>query len=208
MRDAREQLGRHRVALVGDEQVGMVDRVEPHLMREAIRHTQAHSQAPSAAITGSAWSTEESRADPLPPAQSPVIRSSSGGHQEESRTDPFTSRAWKVSLSRGRETRHRSDCATDPGFVKSVASSQRAHASTCESVSRRAITSSKVIRGHQRPSAYLRERLNARHHRRERVQVRVSGRMQQVEQHELLILEIGSGHGARSLEIGGGGGDA
>jgi len=152
VRDAREQLGRHRVALVGDEQVGMVDRVEPHLMREAIRQTQAHSQAPSAAITGSAWSTEESRADPLPPAQSPVIRRSSGGHQEESRTDPFTSRAWKVSLSRGRETRHRSDCATDPGFVKSVASSQRAHASTCESVSRRAITSSEVIRGHQRPS--------------------------------------------------------
>jgi hypothetical protein len=32
--------------------------------------------------------------------------------------------------------------------------------------------------------------------------------MQQVEQHKLLILEIGSGHGARSLEIGGGGGDA
>ena len=203
MRDAREQLGRHRVALVGDEQVGMVDRVEPHLMREVIRHTQAHSQAPSVAITGSAWSTEESRADP-----SHVIRRSSGGHQEESRTDPFTSRAWKVSLSRGRETRHRSDCATDPGFVKSAASSQRAHASTCESVSMRAITSSEVIRGHQRPSAYLRERLNARHHRRERVQVRVSGRMQQVEQHELLILEIGSGHGARSLEIGGGGGDA
>ena len=197
MRDAREQLGRHRVALVGDEQVGMVDRVEPHLMREAIRHTQAHSQAPSVAITGSAWSTEESRADPLPPAQSPVIKRSSGGHQEESHTDPFTSRAWKVSLSRGRETRHRSDCATDPGFVKSAASSQRAHASTCEErpearhhVIRGDPRRFEAISGHQRPSAairghhtssrghqevirrssaYLRERLNARHHRRERV---------------------------------------
>ena len=165
MRDAREQLGRHRVALVGDEQVGMVDRVEPHLMREAIRHSQAQTGTLSDAIIGSAWSTEESRTDPFHSAQShvikrssgdhqevikrssgghpevirrssgghpEVIRTSSGGHQEESLTDPFTSRAWKVSLSRGRETKHRSDCATDPGFVKSAFSSQRAHASTCE----------------------------------------------------------------------------
>ena len=150
MRDAREQLGRHRVALVGDEQVGMVDRVEPHLMREAIRHSQAQTGTLSDAISrnhriGMVDGGEPHRSLPFRAitrhqevirrssgGHQEVIRRSSGGHPEESLTDPFTSRAWKVSLSRGRETKHRSDCATDPGFVKSAFSSQRAHASTCE----------------------------------------------------------------------------
>ena len=139
MRDAREQLGRHRVALVGDEQVGMVDRVEPHLMREAMRHSQAQTGTLSDAISrnhriGMVDGGEPHRSLPFRAIKrhQEVIRRSSGGHPEESLTDPFTSRAWKVSLSRGRETRHRSDCATDPGFVKSAFSSQRAHASTCE----------------------------------------------------------------------------
>ena len=82
MRDAREQLGRHRVAFVGDEQVGMVDRVEPHLMREAITHSLAQTGTLSDAILGSAWSTEESLTDRFQSAQSHVIKRSSGGHQE------------------------------------------------------------------------------------------------------------------------------
>ena len=89
MRDAREQLGRHRVALVGDEQVGMVDRVEPHLMREAIRHSQAQTGTLSDAISrnhriGMVDGGEPHRSLPFRAItrHQEVIRRSSGGHQE------------------------------------------------------------------------------------------------------------------------------
>ena len=93
MRDAREQLGRHRVALVGDEQVGMVDRVEPHLMREAIRHSQAQTGTLSDAISrnhriGMVDGGEPHRSPSIPRNHTSsrdhqeVIRRSSRGHQE------------------------------------------------------------------------------------------------------------------------------
>ena len=117
VRDAVEELRRHLVALVGDEEVGVVDRVEPH---RVVDHQ---------ALEGELEARQRDDAQ--------LLLRYGGGRAE-----------------------------------------------------RRGL----VVR---RPRQHVREALDARHDRRERVEVRVGRRVQQVEQHQLLLVEVGRRHGRR-----------